>query len=88
MQKVSIYGFNVVLLKSIDSSENLNIARTFLVIDVLYDKPNSVINVVVGTDVVIDLNEFAKSLSQIHATLLNNTRMLERGFSFNNCLCI
>lgn len=88
MQKVSIYGFDVVLFKSINSSENLNIARTFLVVNVLDNESNSIINVVVGTDVAIDLNEFAKSLSQIHATLLNNARMLEGGFSFNNCLCI
>lgn len=73
--KLLVEGLDVVVLKALDRSQNLNTPRLLLIVDILNDQSQVSFNVVIGTDVFVYLHHLAPTLSYIHAALLDNVRI-------------
>lgn len=88
MFEFSVDGCDIIVSQSVDSSQDLHFSCRLLIVDVFNDETHLVIDVVVRTNVIVNLDQLAISLGQVHATLFNDSFVVFVGFSFYHCLRI
>lgn len=73
--KLLVEGLDVVILKALDRPQNLHTPRLLLIVDILDYQSQVSFNVVIRTDIFVNLHHLAPTLSYIHTALLNNVRI-------------
>lgn len=71
-----------------DGPHDFNFTSLLLIVDILNDEAKFVMDVVIRADILIDLNECALPLSQIHAAFRQDIVELRVGLPFKFSLCI
>lgn len=86
--KLWIDGPNIIILKSLNRPQNPDMTILFLIVYIFYNKSDSLFDKMIRTNVFIHLNKLSKSLSEIHARLLDYISIQLIFLSLKQCLDI